>query len=77
MGVKIVCDCGQEKIGNLEDFEKIGVDNKLYCRGECADKVHKFLEERDELHDKVKAVWDVGIEELKEKYAGFEVPGGP
>ena len=77
MGVKFTCDCGKEKIGEPEDFEKVGAEGKLYCKGECTDRVKEFLEKRDKLHDDVVQFWNDGLALLKADYEDFEVPGGP
>lgn len=69
MGMLFTCDCGKQKVtDNIEDLVPMGVNGQLYCKGECADIMQEFLDERDELHDEVMQKWQEGMAELHEKY---------
>lgn len=69
MGLLYTCDCGKKKVvDDINELKPMGVMGKLYCIGECADKMDAFLKERDELHDKVSKLWQTGLDRLKKKY---------
>lgn len=78
MALLYVCDCGKEKVcKDKNDLIPMGVSQKLYCKGECEEKVNAFLLERDELHEKMFKQWHDGLAKLYKKHGkDFLLPDG-
>ena len=68
------CDCGQKKFLEETEVVLLGIEKKVYCAGVCADKVTRFLDERDRIHDAVVAKWDNDMKTLYKKYPDFAMP---
>ena len=70
-----VCDCGKQKQMDEADLVPMGVEGRLYCKGECQERIQQYLDDRDELHDKVQKVWESGIKNLKKVHGhDMELP---
>ena len=66
MSVTYACDgCSQF----VEEPIKLGmVIRRDYCE-KCAVPVRKYLEEQDELHDRLSSEWTLGMAELRKKWS--------
>ena len=73
MALKYVCDCGKEKAMDREDLVQMGVSQKMYCKGECEQRVQDFLNARDELHNKTQEFFYKGMKKLY-KDKTFQLP---
>ncbi len=68
------CDCGKQQIMPKDGLVAMGVSQKMYCIGECQEKVQEFLDARDEVHNEAVAVWNKGLAELYLASKDFELP---
>jgi len=69
-----ICECGQKKVLDEGQYVVLGITKKVYCKGECEEKVIEFLKARDEIHDKVQEKWNRDMAKLNKKYPDFEMP---
>jgi len=59
------CDCGKQKPMSPDDL--VFMVSRLYCKGDCEEKVQKYLDSVDALHDKVEKTWSDGMKKLNSK----------
>ena len=68
------CDCGKRKLLDDDEFVKLGIAQKIYCKGECEEKVTEFLDARDAIHDSVVKKWNKDLKALYKNYPDFQMP---